>query len=192
MTCKKGLRLGTRPVRNQYIHLGLVEKEYLSLLDSLVPTTGITLDYALTKKVSDTKGLWLLDKPRSLGFFVSNLSPMTAPQGGQLYTHFVPLVHGEETDRSFIDEIVASVDKSLYSLFRGMEESLLFKRRRFLKLVDGVVVSPGQVETKRPGNKVPGIKKLFLVGDYVAAKGSGGDIGYNSVWNLVRLLTSED
>ena len=190
-----GIRTGNRDIAGRRVVLGLTAPEcsrllepfpevdggFLDSLKSIIPTAGITVDYALTEKVSSTSGLWLLSNPLSLGIFTSNLSPVVAPPDGQLYTHFRPLDARETLSGEDVDNYVKSLEARLFELFPGMKEAVKFRRVMHLDLVDGAVVSPGQAQGKRPGTAVEGIENLFLVGDYVDAEGAGGDIGYNSV-----------
>ncbi len=193
-----GVRADDRDIEGKRVVLGLTAPEcydllgpvngvdagFLESLKGIVPTAGITVDYALNGKVSSTSGLWLLSDPLSLGIFTSNLSPVVAPPDGQLYTHFRPLDARYPLDKKEVESYVETLEATLFKLFPGMKEAVRFRRVMHLDLVDGAVVSPDQAEGKRPGVAVQGIRNLFLVGDYVDAEGAGGDIGYNSVWDF--------
>ena len=162
------------------------DRAFSGSIASIVPTAGVSIDYALKKKVSDTSGLWFLPEPLSFGLFTSNLSPVLAPDGCQLYTHFCPLDGRHSISEDESRRILKGVEESLFKLFPGMENAVQFRRVMKLNLVDGTVVSPDQTQEKRPCLKVAGVDGLFIVGDYTGAEGAGGDIGYHSVWNFAE------
>ena len=166
------------------------EMEFIDLCKNLRPTGGLSLDIGLKKKISDEIGLFFLDNPLSFGYFTSNLDKGSAPENKQLFT-ICSLQNMEDLNNKEIGkELLENLRKKLFKVFPEMEENIEFERPLFT-IFDGVEVNTNQYQELRPGFKVPGIQYLYLVGDCLASKGAGGDIGHNSVWDSYNVIKNE-
>jgi len=170
----------------------LVPAEFANLCKSLVPTAGVSLDYGLGSRVSESSGLWYLWEPMSFGIFTSNLCPEVAPAGKQLLTWFMPANVSDMEDTEKARELEGRLEKALFRLFPGLEQAVEWRRPMHLRMVDGVEVNVSQHRKKRPGYRVPGIENLFLVGDCLKGPGAGGDVGHESVLECYREITGRE
>lgn len=169
----------------------LCDDGYVNMCRNLRPTAGIVLDYGLNKKIHDSSGLWYMWDPMSFGIFTSNLEPALAPQGKQLLTWYYPTSLEDVKDEKIGSEKLEKLEKALEALFPGLKEATEWKRALKLKMVDGVEVNINQHSGLRPGFKVPGIEKLYMVGDSTAAHGAGGDIGQESVHDCYKAIKAD-
>jgi len=65
----------------QVIDESLVPADFASLCKDLKPTSGVSIDYGLKRRISNDDGLWYFWEPMSFGLFTSNMRPETAPPG---------------------------------------------------------------------------------------------------------------
>jgi len=167
----------------------LVPAEFSSLCENLKPTAGVSVDYLLKKKVSQTTGLWYLWEPMSFGLFTSNLCPETAPSGKQLLTWFAPADLEVMKDEAAASALEEKLEAGIKKVFPEIEDAIEHRRVMKLRMVDGVEVNVDQHRKKRPGFTVPGVKGLFLVGDSLKGAGAGGDVGHESVLDCYEEMT---
>jgi phytoene dehydrogenase-like protein len=153
--------------------------------EKLVPTSGVALDYGLSKPISDIKG-WLLEPDKGImGRFPSNSDPGLAPEGKQLSSWFMLLDPEEVQDRKLARSRIKQlrgIIRKLYPEFYDVKE---FERILILPVVDGVTPTKKQSYIDRPGFSAPGIENLFLIGDTTAGQGVSGDISWNSAREVV-------
>lgn len=153
------------------------------------PTSGVVLDYGLSRRICEDSGLWYLVEPLSFGMFTSNLCPDMAPPGKQLLTWLQPTELEEVTDKQGAKRAEERLEAALFRTFPGLEDAIEWRRAMHLEMVDGVEVNTAQHRHRRPGYRVPGINGLFLVGDTLAGGGAGGDVGHESVLECYRAMT---
>lgn len=169
----------------------LFSKEYVELCKNLVPTSGVFVDVALGKRISDMDGLLYTYHPKTIGMITSNVADGIAPAGKQLLTFWYPTLLQDVTDPENLAKRKAELWKAIKAFFPDIEKHIVWKRETALRMVDGAQVNINQTEDKRPKSKVPGIENLFLVGDSIAAPGGGGDIGNESVLLTFKEMTGK-
>ena len=183
-------------VHPQFFLQGMIDekvfsKEELTGLKNLRPTAGVSIDYCLSRKISDTKGLWYIWNPLSFGIFTSNLTPHLAPEGKSILTFFYPTavedMESPEKAKKRGDELERAISK----LFPEINSVTEWKRVSHLKMVDGAEVNIEQYAEKRPGYKISKVENLFFAGDWTCAEGAGGDIGHESVIDCYRVITGK-
>ena len=147
---------------------------------SLIPTSGISIDLCLGKKVSDIDSFIVSTDPITMGQFTSNIDPTTAPEGKQLATFFYPLPQAIINDRALLDEEQRRFLELLEKMFPGIMDNVEWERVLRMKLVDGFEPRIAQTAKDRPGVRVDGVDNLFLSGDCVGVPGKGGDVAFTS------------
>ncbi len=168
-----------------------LNRKYVDLCNSIIPTSGISIDVALKKPISDFNG-WLYSvSPTTFGMITSNLEPGIAPPNMQLLTMFYPVSLEDISSSLMIKKRKDELWGVIYKYFPEIDKHIYFKRELALKMVDGVQVSIEQTADKRPQTMVPGIANLFLVGDSISAPGAGGDVGNESVLIAYKELTGK-
>ncbi len=175
--------ISTIPVQQLFTILDekLCENEFVNLCKNLRPTAGVSIDFCLSKPVSEIDGVIFFEKPLAFGIITSNLSPEVAPSGSSLMT-FVRVSNVEDIkDKEKVKEIYQELRNTIIRFFPDIEQNIIFERPLFFKMLDGVEVNIEQHRFKRPGNHVPGISNLFITGDSVGGEGAGGDVGHTSV-----------
>jgi phytoene dehydrogenase-like protein len=170
----------------------LVPEDFSLLCKGLKPTSGVSIDYGLKRKVSSDDGLWYFWKPMSFGMFTSNMRPETAPPGKQLLTWFFPAELSDIEDETKACSLEKQLEQAIFKQFPELENAIEWRRALYLKMVDGVEVNVDQHRGKRPGYRVPGIGELFLAGDSLKGSGAGGDIGHESVLGCYKEMTGRD
>lgn len=169
----------------------LIPPQILERFRTIRPTAGVSIDYCLSRKISDSTGLWYMWNPLSFGIFTSNLAPHLAPQGKSLLTFFYPTSVEDMESPEKAKKRAEELDEAVHRLFPSLKECVEWKRVSHLKMVDGVEVNIYQYAEKRPGYRIPGIGNLFFVGDWTCAEGAGGDIGHESVIGCYREITGK-
>ncbi len=168
-----------------------LNRKYVDLCNSIIPTSGISIDVALRKPVSDYNG-WLYSvSPTAFGMITSNLEPGIVPPNMQLLTMFYPVSLEDISSGLMAKKRKDELWGVIYKYFPEIEKYIYFKREFALRMVDGVQVNKDQTADKRPGTIVPGVANLFLVGDSVSAPGAGGDVGNESVLIAYKELTGK-
>ncbi len=158
-----------------------VPKDFSGLCRALRPTSGFSWDVCLDSKITADSGLWYISRPLGMGLFTSNLDPSLAPSGCQLFTFFSPAPLGIVKNKKAAEERFESIRRQVFSQFPTMEKRIVYERKFFMPVVDGVEPAVDQPRRKRPGYRVPGLAGLYLVGDSTRAEGAGGDVGHESV-----------
>jgi len=182
------------PVQNLFEILdpALVPADYVTMCQNLVPTAGVVLDYGLKRRISDDTGLWYLAEPLSFGIFTSNLCPEQAPAGKQLFTWFLPTNLADMVDETKGAALEQALERTLFRQWPGLQPAIEWRRAARVKMVDGVEVNVRQHRGRRPGCRVPGVGRMFLVGDSLNAAGAGGDIGHESVLECFKQMTGKE
>lgn len=165
---------------------GAVPKDYVRKLESIRPSAGVWADYALGKKVSDVSNVIITANPPTLGWFISNLNPSSAPEGMQYLTTFAPLLFEELGDGQKVKNKLKELEEEYVKIFPEIERNILWKMER-ASVVNGAELNVNQTRNLRPDIKTP-IENLFLVGDTTCADGAGGEIAFNSAmgcWDII-------
>ncbi len=186
--------ISTIPIQQLFTVLDetLCEKKIIEKCKSLRPTAGVSIDFCLSKPISDINGIIFFDSPLAFGFIPSNLSPEVAPEGKSLMTFFTAANVEDIKDKNTMKEIHQRLRDTILRFFPDLEQYLLHERPLFLEMVDGVEVNIEQHKFKRPGNIIKGIKKLYITGDSVGGSGAGGDIGHESVRNVYKMIRNQN
>jgi phytoene dehydrogenase-like protein len=175
--------ISTIPVQQLFTILDerLCNKEFVDQCKSLRPTAGVSIDFCLSKPVSEIDGVIFFEKPLSFGIITSNLSPEVAPPGKSLMT-FVRIANVEDIkDKEKAKNLYRELRNTIIRFFPNTQENIIYERPLFFEMIDGVEVNTEQHRFRRPGNQVPGINNLFITGDSVGGEGAGGDVGHTSV-----------
>ncbi len=162
--------------------------KFVKYAQGLVPTAGISLDFGLSKKISDKDGLLVTADPVTMGQFTSNIDPSAAPAGKQLGTWYYPLPAGWIKNDERMQREADSLKKMLAEMFPGIWDNLEWERLLFMPMVDGFLPKPGQTRLDRPDFQLQGIANLFLAGDTTKAEGTGGDTAFYSAIAVSELV----
>ena len=186
--------ISTIPVQHLFTILDdkLCEKKFVEKCKNLRPTTGISIDFCLSKPISNLKGIIFFENPYAFGFIPSNLSPEVAPQGHSLMSFFTATDLDDIRNKDKMKEIHRNLRDAILQFFPNIENYLLHERPLFSEMVDGVEINIEQHQLKRPGNKIKNIKNLYITGDSVGGEGAGGDVGHESVRNTYKLIKDEE
>ncbi len=155
---------------------------------NLRPTAGVSIDFCLSKPISDIDGGIMLESPLGFGFIPSNISPEVAPEGKSLMTFFTITNVEDIKDKTKSNEIYQHLRSTILRFFPEIENNLDFERPLFHEMIDGVEINTEQHRLKRLGNEIKGISNLFLTGDSVGGEGAGGDVGHTSVRNCYKKI----
>ncbi len=154
----------------------------------LIPTAGISLDFGLSKKISEKDGLLVTSDPVTMGQFTSNIDPSAAPAGKQLGTWYYPLPAGWLKNDERMQREAENLKKMLAEMFPGIWDNLEWERLLFMPMVDGFLPKPGQTRLERPDFTIPSIANFFLAGDTTKAEGTGGDTAFYSALAVSELV----
>ncbi|MBM3200385.1 NAD(P)/FAD-dependent oxidoreductase [Candidatus Woesearchaeota archaeon] len=138
-----------------------------------VPTSGISIDYALNTDEYKEDRVILTQKVKGVAMFASNVDKTVAPEGKSLLTFFSPRDYyvSPESQKRSMEEVVEE-------MFPGIHSKVENKRVLNLLVVDGVELTTKQNYYKRLETRVS--DGLYVVGDSVKAHGNGGEIAFNS------------
>jgi phytoene dehydrogenase-like protein len=182
--------VSTIPVQKLFTILDpkLTDSSFVEKCMHLKPTAGIAIDICVSKRITDLKGILLIEDPPGFGFSPSNLSPEVGPSGKQWLSFFTPteLEIIKDTDKR--KELYQYFKQKIFEFLPNLEENIEFERPLFLEMVDGVEVNINQHRLLRPGHTVPKIEGLWLAGDSVGGEGAGGDVGHTSVRECFELI----
>ncbi|MBI9092637.1 MAG: NAD(P)/FAD-dependent oxidoreductase [Desulfobacterium sp.] len=169
----------------------MFEADYVSLCKNLIPTSGVFIDIAIKKRISDIDGMIYTYAPKALGMITSNIAEGLTPENGQLLTMWYPTSLEDVIDPGMREKKLEELWGAIRRFFPDIDENIHWKREKALKIVDGAQINIHQTEDLRPAAKVPGIEQLFLVGDSIAAPGAGGDVGNESVLVTFEAITGK-
>lgn len=164
--------------------------EFVKMCRDLLPTSGVSIDFGLSRTVSESTGLWYLWSPMSFGIFTSNLCPTLAPPGKQLLTWFFPTSREDMEDPQRAKGREEELDRAIMGLFPGMAGAVEWRRAMHLRVVDGAQINTNQCRERRPAAGAPGVRGLYFVGDSTGAAGAGGDVGHESVLECYTAMRS--
>ena len=168
-----------------------VTKSFIEKCSNILPTSGISLDYGLDHRVSNSTGWWYFYDLKAFGLFTSNVCNKVAPEGKQLFTIFKPTSLDEIKTKPAQKEIINKIEQAVFNRFSGFEQSVEWSRKLAISMVDGVEINISQTILDRPGPIIQDIDNLFLCGDSIAAEGAGGDVGHETVLECYKLLTGK-
>ena len=165
----------------------LLPPSLVEFADKLVSTSGLNLDFGLKAPITDIQGAIFNLDPVVIGRFPSNIDPLRAPRGKQLATWLRPIsfpLTKEKTKEA--EEILRD---SIEKIFPGFFKRVEWERKLVHPVMDGLYMKPGQDFSSRPTPEVPSIPNLFLAGDTLQGKRSGGDIAFSSALSAADSIT---
>jgi 15-cis-phytoene desaturase len=155
---------------------------------SVEPTSGIIIDFALSRRVSENSGIIVSPEPLSMGCLISNVDPSLAPPGKQLGTWFQFIRADKIGDRAYVRRQFESLTEQIGRIFPGVWDVCEWKRMLSAPLIDGVMLKVGQAWTERPRIEAPLVSNLFFAGDTTCGIGAGGDIAFDSALRAAGLI----
>ncbi len=163
----------------------LFKTGFIRQCENLKPTSGVAIDYGLSRRISDVKG-WLMDVDEGiLARFPSNLDPGIAPAGKQISSWFLLLEPEETGDRKVARSRIRQLKAAIKNLYPDFFDSVEFERIMVLPIVDGADLNTHQCRPRRPDLSCREIKNLFFIGDTTSGEGVSGDIAFNSAREVV-------
>ena len=153
------------------------------------PTSGISIDFGLHRRISDMDGVIFTMEPPTMGCFTSNVEAALAPEGKQLGTWFMILPWQRMSDRGFVKSRLRVLRTLVARMFPGIWDLAEWDRSLVMDMVDGAVPTVGQARPDRPGFD-SSIENLFFAGDGTCGRGQGGDIAFDSALGASRLIES--
>jgi len=154
--------------------------DVLERIRSIEPTAGISIDFCLSKRVSDIEGIIFTCDPCTMGMFTSNVEPALAPRGKQLGTWYYPLPRSAMNDKEFVKNERVRFKGLIETMFPGIWRHVEYERIIDMDIVDGAVPVAGQTHKDRPGVDCSLVRNLFFCGDSTGVPGNGGDVAFNS------------
>jgi phytoene dehydrogenase-like protein len=154
--------------------------DFVKYIENIEPTAGISIDFCLSKKVTDIKNLILTIDPPTMGYFTSNIDPSVAPEGKQIGTWYYPLSHDVVKDKKRMEQEASKLKDLLSKMFPNIWSYLEWERTMFLETVDGAIPKPTQTLKDRVDFHSSTVDNLFFVGDTTKGEGWGGDIAFDS------------
>lgn len=150
----------------------------------LLPVQAACLDLGLSR-LPNTRRQYGLGMDRPTYFSVHSRSARLAPGGGALVSAALYLPVGQPADpASNLVELEALVD-----VMQPGWRDLVVARQYLpqMNVTNAAVVAASSGLRGRPGPAVPGIRNLFVAGDWVGAEGMLADGSYASAREAVRL-----
>ena len=166
-------------------HLGPELADYARRVE---PTSGIVLDFILSRPVSKMNSIVMTADPPSMGCIISNTDPSVAPPGKQLGTWFQFIPYEKTKDREYINRESEGLIALVGQVFPGIWDACEWKRTLVAPVVDGAMLKVGQTWTERAPLVAPNVENLFFVGDTTCGVGCGGDIALDSALRASRLV----
>lgn len=149
------------------------------------PTSGITLDFILSRPISDIDGVIMTPEPLTLGYFTSNITKQSKEkQLGQWYLYLTP---DEIKNRNYAKSQINILKDLLQKMFPGIWESVVWERAMILDVVDGAVPKVGQGWKDRP-QFTSNISNLFFAGDSTGGWGWGSEVAFDSAIKCTELV----
>ncbi len=153
-----------------------------------VPSYVACLDVAL-RRAPEPRHLGVLSTERPLYMVVHSASARLAPEGGALIHTIRYLTPGESPDPKAIEqELEALLDRVQPGWRREIVE------RQFLphmNATNAIVQARSGSQRGRPGPTVPGIRNLYVVGDWVGSAGQLAAAGLASARQAVHLACEQ-
>ncbi|MBD3351766.1 MAG: NAD(P)-binding protein, partial [Candidatus Lokiarchaeota archaeon] len=160
-------------------------------IDSLTPTVGVSFDFALESKIYNEKSFLYTENPNGYGIFLSNLDDSIVPKHEEIFKAFIPLSPKRYDDKKYVRENIAKARDYIYDLFPKLERNVIFEEVVTHDLVDSTQINTEQYKDARPNPRDSGLKGVYLVGDYINAYGSGGELAYNSVLKAFKQIKED-
>ena len=188
--------IGTIPGRqlHRIMDTSMLGSGWDQKLRRIIPTSGISIDLCLKRRITETTCVVASTNPPLLGAFPSNIEQSLAPKNKQLATFFTPISPRFIHDKNEVEQSERILRDMMNKMFPGIFNEVEYERRIVHPIVDGALPMVGQTWQDRPPvvTKIPG---LFLAGDWTAGKGAGSDIAFDSgitaARSVAKYLTAE-
>jgi phytoene dehydrogenase-like protein len=165
-----------------------LEPAFAQRAKGVKPSAGIVLDLALSRRVSNHRGLDYFVNPIAFGYFPSNLCPKLTPEGHQLASFFIPAEREDVQDPERCAALLDKLRQQISLAYPEMLPNVLWERVLPLPFAFGAELVAGQERSARLEYAVPGIRNLFVLGDSTRGGAAGGDIGHISVLEFMDWL----
>ncbi len=147
----------------------ILDPEIKAFIEKLVPTSGISMDIALSHRPYKGRSLLHFEDPDAFGIFISNVESSIAPRGKLLMTVFAPVRPEKIKDKVFIQNLISDLREKIFKMYPKLKENIEFERNRVHEVVDNTFVNTYQYKDIRPKTRIPGIDNCFLIGDYLGS-----------------------
>jgi phytoene dehydrogenase-like protein len=162
--------------------------EFVDYAESLVPTSGVSIDFGLSEPVTEMEGNIICLDPVVLGSFPSNYDASLAPPGRQLSTWLMIIPHDRANQGSGLKDAIKDLREFIVGLYPGFFERVEWERPLAYTILDGVDLKVGQTRLDRHDVKSPDVKRLFFVGDTAKGDGCSGDIAFDSAMKAAPII----
>jgi phytoene dehydrogenase-like protein len=188
--CKARAVLFTIPVQKlfKFVDPSHFRPEFRSYAQSLTPTSGISVDLALSAPVSDLGRGFLDLSSQLIGKFPSVVDPSLAPPKRQLATWLWVLDQDRMRDKQFLRAARAIMRSEIEKLVPGIMKAVMWERWLFFPIMDGAILKVGQAWQDRHPLQSEDISNLFFAGDTARAPGVGGEIAFESALWVAPLI----
>jgi prolycopene isomerase len=152
------------------------------------PTSGISIDYALTDRVSELEGGVIGIDHWLGGYFPSNVDPTLAPAGKQLSTWFIPLAPADIGSKKKRDQAEQILRQTIQAHFPAFFDKVMWERKIVCTVLDGVHLKVGQSFADRAPLQSATIDNLWFAGDTAKGKGCSSGIAFESALGVADQL----
>jgi phytoene dehydrogenase-like protein len=164
---------------SKIVDLKNFSKDFQKYIEKVEPTSGISLDFGVKKKISELNGLIITVQPLTIGCFISNIDESLTPKKMQMGNWFCYIPSEKINDSKYLKNEIYNFKNLLNEMFPDLQENLVWERLRIHKIVDGAIPKVGQTYRERPA-VFSNIKNLFFAGDGIGVIGWGSEIAFNS------------
>ncbi len=163
-------------------------KEEQAYVTNFEPTSGISIDYALSDRVSELEGGVIGIDNWLGGYFPSNVDPTLAPAGKQLSTWFMPLSPADIGSKKKRDQAEQILRKTIADHFPAFFDKVMWERKIVCPVLDGVHLKAGQSFAERAPLRSATIDNLWFAGDTAKGKGCSSGIAFTSALGVADQL----
>lgn len=180
----------TPPVQHLFKHISKepFPQEFVRYTETLVPTSGVSIDFGLKQPIDDMEGNIICLDPVVLGSFPSNYDASLAPAGKQLSTWLMLIPFEEAKQGPALKNALDSLRAFIQKLYPDFFEHVDWERPLAYLILDGVLLKVGQARTDRHDIRSPHVSNLFFVGDTAKGDGCSGDIAFDSAMKALPMI----
>jgi prolycopene isomerase len=160
----------------------------MSYAERLEPTSGVSIDFGLSRPVEKMEGNIICLDPVVLGSFPSNYDKSLAPEGKQLSTWLMIIPYDEAKEGPALKSALDGLREFIKNLYVEFFEYVEWERPLAYLILDGVHLKVGQTRIDRHGIQSPHVENVFFVGDTAKGDGCSGDIAFDSALKAAPLI----
>ncbi|GAB4350093.1 MAG: hypothetical protein Kow0099_33460 [Candidatus Abyssubacteria bacterium] len=164
-------------------------KEFVSYARNLEPTSGVSIDFGLSRLVAELEGNIICLEPVVLGSFPSNYDKTLAPSGKQLSTWLMVVPYKDAKKGPTLQTALDSLRAFIRRIYPAFFEHVEWERPLAYLILDGVHLKVGQTRIDRHEIRSPHVENLFFVGDTAKGDGCSGDIAFDSALKAAPMIT---